>query len=268
MPAILKRFRQSVLVAASSGKLTEDWRAINGNKCAAWKITKGKEIFSFITSGSRGWASHYAASGAIFLRIGNLDHETIDLDLSDIQYVNPPEGAEGIRTRVQLHDILISITADVGMVGFVSEPIGEAYINQHVCLARPKPENNPKYLAYFLASPKGGLGRLQVLSRGATKVGLTLGDIREIEIKLPSVKEQSEIVRRVESLFAYADRLEASYKTARAQVEKLTPSLLAKAFRGELVPQDPNDEPASELLARIAASKPIQTKKKASRKVS
>jgi type I restriction enzyme S subunit len=49
--------------------------------------------------------------------------------------------------------------------------------------------------------------------------------------------------------------MEAHYHTARAQVEKLTPSLLAKAFRGELVPQDPNDEPASELLARIAAAR-------------
>ena len=68
-------------------------------------------------------------------------------------------------------------------------------------------------------------------------------------------QEQHEIVRRVEALFAYADRLEARYTTARAQVERLTPALLAKAFRGELVPQDPNDEPASVLLERIRASR-------------
>lgn len=85
---------------------------------------------------------------------------------------------------------------------------------------------------------------------------------------LPSNQEQIEIVRRVETLFAYADRLEARYAAARTQVEKLTPALLAKAFRGELVPQDPNDEPASELLARIKSSKSIQTKKKTTRKPS
>lgn len=255
IPAILKRFRQSVLAAATSGNLTENWRVDNGNEVDAWRIAKGAEVFSFITSGSRGWAGYYADSGAIFLRIGNLDHETIVLDLSEIQYVNPPEGAEGSRTRVQLNDILISITADVGMVGLVSEPLGDAYINQHICLARPKVEYSPRYLAYFLASPTGGLGRLQYLSRGATKVGLTLGDIRELEFKLPSLEEQTEIVRRVESLFAYADRLEARYAAARAQAEKLTPSTLAKAFRGELVPQDPNDEPASVLLERIRAQR-------------
>ena len=72
---------------------------------------------------------------------------------------------------------------------------------------------------------------------------------------MPHRDEQDEIVRRVESLFAYADRLEARYTAARAQVERLTPTLLAKAFRGELVPQDPNDEPASVLLERIRAAR-------------
>lgn len=64
-----------------------------------------------------------------------------------------------------------------------------------------------------------------------------------------------EIVNRVESLFAYADRLEARLDYARAQVERLTPALLSKAFRGELVPQDPNDEPAPVLLERIHAAR-------------
>ena len=63
--------------------------------------------------------------------------------------------------------------------------------------------------------------------------------------------EQHAIVRRVELLFAYADRLVARDQTARAQVDQVTPALLAKAFRGELVPQDPHDEPASALLERI-----------------
>ncbi|MCX5895575.1 MAG: restriction endonuclease subunit S [Proteobacteria bacterium] len=63
--------------------------------------------------------------------------------------------------------------------------------------------------------------------------------------------EQQEIVRRVEALFKKADEIEARYQKAKAFVDKLTQSILAKAFRGELVPQDPNDEPASELLKRI-----------------
>jgi type I restriction enzyme S subunit len=68
---------------------------------------------------------------------------------------------------------------------------------------------------------------------------------------VPPLAERQEIVRRVERLFALADQIEARFEKARAQVDKLTPSLLAKAFRGELVSQDPNDDPASVLLERI-----------------
>jgi type I restriction enzyme, S subunit len=68
----------------------------------------------------------------------------------------------------------------------------------------------------------------------------------------PPIAEQQEIVRRVEGMFALADQLELRLAKARGQVEKLTPSLLARAFAGQLVPQNPTDEPAEKLLERIA----------------
>ena len=86
-------------------------------------------------------------------------------------------------------------------------------------------------------------------------------DIRKIPIAVPPTSEQKEIVRRVEKLFAFADRMEARYTAARSQVETLTPSLLAKAFRGELVEQDPTDEPAAMLLERIRAQKESEPSK-------
>ena len=89
-----------------------------------------------------------------------------------------------------------------------------------------------------------------------------------LDIYYPDIEEQQEIIRRVETLFAFADRLEARLATARKQAEQLTPALLAKAFRGELVPQDPNDEPASELLKRLAANRSEAPKGRRGRKVS
>jgi type I restriction enzyme, S subunit len=238
VPQILKRFRQSVLAAATSGRLTEDWREEKGLSIDDWDTKTGNEIFPFITSGSRWWAKYYSDSGSIFIRVGNLDHDTIELDLSNIQYVTPPDDAESKRTRVQVGDILISITADVGMVGYLRKDIGDAYTNQHVCIARQTGEYNGEFLAYYLTSPVGGLGQLTKAQRGATKAGLTLGDIRNLNFQIPSKEEQAEIVRRVEKLFAYAERLEAHYTSASEHVERLTPSLLAKAFRGELVEQE------------------------------
>lgn len=254
VPQILKRFRQAVLSAATSGVLTEEWRE-KKDRQFDWKTTSGAQVFPFITSGSRGWAAYYADSGSKFLRVGNLDHDTIKLDLSHIQHVSPPLGAEGVRTKVKVGDILISITADVGMIGFISEDIGEAYINQHLCLARQNGSYVGAYLAYYLASPTGGLQQLTAAQRGVTKAGLTLGDIRNLMIDIPEKDEQTEIVRRVETLLAFADRLEARYVAGYDHVERLTPALLDKAFRGELVPQDANDEPAKKLLERIQAAK-------------
>ncbi len=86
-----------------------------------------------------------------------------------------------------------------------------------------------------------------------------------IPCELPELDEQTEIVRRVETLFAFADRLEARLQSAQTAAERLTPALLAKAFRGELVPQDPSDEPAAELLRRLRAARAADTASKPKR---
>ena len=104
---------------------------------------------AFVTSGARGWAAYYSSGGAIFLRIGNLDYGTTAIDLSEIQHVSPPPGAEGERTRVSAGDILVSITGDTGMVGLVPPAFPQAYINQHIALLRPSPRICQQYLAMF-----------------------------------------------------------------------------------------------------------------------
>ena len=78
--------------------------------------------------------------------------------------------------------------------------------------------------------------------------------------------KQTEIVHRVEALFALADRIEARLAIAQRLVERLSPRHLSKAFRGDLVPQDPNDEPASKLLERLrkAGAEPKAQRKKSS----
>jgi type I restriction enzyme S subunit len=264
IPALLKRFRQSVLAAACSGRLTTDWREDNPTAepypCetievdeelpANWRATNLGRLTTLVTSGSRGWAKYYAESGSTFIRAQNINSDYLDMD--DIAYVRPPAGAEGLRTRVRQHDLLVTITgANVTKSALVEQPIEDAYISQHVALARLNDIRLSKFVFQSLICPSHGRKQLLAAAYGQGKPGLNLENIRDVIVHLPPMAEQQEIVRRVEVLFALADKIEARFKRAQARVEQLTTALLAQAFRGELVPQDPADEPASVLLERI-----------------
>lgn len=221
-------------------KLPEGW---------CWATTD--QLFSFVTSGSRGWAKYYSESGAAFIRIGNLDHDSISLDLSEIQHVSPPRGSEGTRTRVAPGDLLISITADVGMIGVVPDQINEAYINQHIGLARPVRSFCIPYLAWFLAATHGGQRQFLSLQRGATKVGLGLDDIRMVNVPLPPLAEQQRIVDEIERYFSVAAGCQAAIATNALRTQRLRQAILKWAFQGKLVDPDPAEKPAATLLERL-----------------
>lgn len=301
IPELLRRFRQSVLAAATSGQLTEDWRQEQQAKAsaqsvapihhgsdsdlpppkgqvepphldamdssskyveinefyrvpAAWEIVTMDSLSDLITSGSRGWADYYSKSGAIFIRAQNINSDKLNLD--DVAYVKLPEKAEGKRATAELDDLLVTITgANVGKSARVDVALNEAYVSQHVALIKLKNKRSAKYVELFLWAESSGRGQLNVAAYGGGKPGLSLSNVRTLVIGIPSVNEQNEIVRRVESLFALVDKIEARYTSARASVDRLTPSVLAKAFRGELVPQSPDDESADIFLRRIKMTK-------------
>lgn len=225
--------RRLILDLAVRGRLTSpaDATTVEGGPFPIpehWAWGRGEDVFTFVTSGSRGWASYYSDSGPLFLRIGNLDYETTDLDLRSLQHVRPPKNAEGVRTRVEAGDILISITGDTGMVGLVPPNLGEAYINQHIALARPGAKLLPAFIARALTAPSL-LGRLQSAQRGI-KNSLGLDDVRKLAVPLPPPAEQKRIVARVDQLMALIDDLEAeqtrkrevSTRFTRASLEALT----------------------------------------------
>jgi len=215
-----------------------------------WLWVSSDQLFWFVTSGSRGWAKYYSDSGAVFLRIGNLNHDSVSFDLKKIKFVKPPKGAEGTRTKVKENDILVSITADVGMIGIVPKGFGEAYINQHISLARPVNSINSLYLAWYLTS-RLGQNQFGALQRGATKAGLGLDDIRSVNIPMPPFEEQEEIISKIEKRLSVIDEIDIEVEKNLKRSKYLRQSILKKAFSGKLVPQDPNDEPVSILMEKI-----------------
>lgn len=238
--------KAALLHKAFTGELTKQWRLENGVSDESWEEKKGEDFFEYVTSGSRGWAKYYSDKGSIFVRMGNLNHGTIELDLSDIQYVELPDQVEGQRSKLQKNDILISITADVGMIGLVREDM-DAYINQHVALARPKNDLYAEFLAWYFVSDVG-LQQMQNKQRGATKIGLGLQDIRSIILKIPTLSEQHEIVRLIDDLLARERKAQQATEQALASIDLMKKSILARAFRGELGTNKASEASALELL--------------------
>lgn len=243
--------KAAILHKAFTGELTKQWRRENGVSDASWEEKKGEDFFEYVTSGSRGWAKYYSDKGSIFVRMGNLNHGTIELDFSDIQYVELPDQVEGQRSKLQKNDILISITADVGMIGLVREDM-DAYINQHVALARPKNDLYAEFLAWYFVSDVG-LQQMQNKQRGATKIGLGLQDIRSIILKIPSLSEQHEIVRLIDDLLARERAAQHATEQALASIDLMKKSILARAFRGELGTNKASEASALELLRQVLA---------------
>lgn len=242
--------KAAILHKAFTGELTAKWRRTHGLSLDTWKEVAADSLFEYVTSGSRGWAKYYDESGAVFIRMGNLDHGTIELDFSDIQHVKLPNKAEGQRSRIRKNDILISITADVGMVGLVRNDDFEGYINQHIALARPVMSESAEFIAWYLVSDIG-LKQMQEKQRGATKVGLSLNDIRALQLKIPLIEEQNEILKVIKMWIGKEQQSQEAAEAVLDQIDLMKKSILARAFRGELGTNDPNEESAVELLRQV-----------------
>ncbi len=274
IPKILKTFRQSVLAAAVSGKLTEAWRGDNAytgitqhhSAPSVWRAVNINTVIEYVTSGSRGWAAYYADEGSLFIRSQDINKD--ELDIVDAAYVCLPEKAEGRRTKVKKGDLLVTITgANVTKCARVKTELNDAYISQHVALIRLKDTTSANFIELVLKAGNAGRKQLTDMAYGGGKPGLNLQNIKDVEFSLPATEEQNEIVHRVKELFAFADQVEQQVKNAQGRVNNLTQSILAKAFRGELTAQwraenpdlisgdSPENGSAELLLAKIKAER-------------
>ena len=258
---LLKRFRQSVLAAATSGRLTEDWRG----GAMDWTSVPAAEICEKVQSGGTPKAG-FAEAGVPFLKVYNIVDQRVAFDYKP-QFVSQAIHESELRkSQVFPNDVLMNIVGPpLGKVAVVPADHSAWNINQAITLFRPSSKITSQWIYILLCE---GAPIRDVLARTKGSVGqvnISLSQCRAFEFQVPSVEEQTEIVRRVETLFAFADRLEARLAQAQTAATRLTPALLAKAFRGELVPQDPNDEPAAELLRRLQAERATAPKASAGR---
>lgn len=199
-----------------------------------WRESRMKYELDYVTSGSRGWADYYADEGALFIRIGNLTRDSIALDLNDIQRVAPPSFAEGARARVLPGDLLISITAYLGSVAVAPEGIEEAYVSQHVSLARPnRARAHPEWLGYVVLSSIGKTF-FELQAYGGTKIQLSLDDIRELPVPLPPLEEQERRIRQMKARLSQLTALEEHVAKHISRLREYRSSLISAAVTGQL----------------------------------
>ena len=163
-----------------------------------WPVCELSKHIHFLTSGSRGWAQYFTDSGEYFITIKNVKNCRITLD--DVQHIVPPDNAEAKRTKVQEGDLLISITADLGRTGVVTQEIAEhgGYINQHLtCIRLDREAVRPLYVAYYMESD-AGKRQFQAKNQSAVKAGLNFNSINALRLAVPPIELQDAFIAFVE----------------------------------------------------------------------
>lgn len=280
IPLILKRARQSILNQAITGELTKDWRkehseippaiemlnnlrhrllknASNAEKTKINNIFDYQEgYFSFeipdswcfstleklCKSFKYGTSSKSAVSGLVpVLRMGNLQNG--EIDWNDLVYTSDEQ--EINKYNLNKNDVLFNRTNSPELVGKTAIYRGEqqAIYAGYLIKIENYLELNSEYLNCALNSTFAKEWKLDVKTDGVSQSNINAQKLAKFEISLPPLEEQEEIVKRVKEAFEKLDKIEAQYKKAKSYTDRLTQSILHKAFTGNLVPQDPNDKP-------------------------
>lgn len=298
VPAILKRFRQAVLAAACSGRLTEDWRAReaelepaselvariakerhlthgqskysqeeeslpwmdadNRDLPEEWTFVRVRDVLHYQRSAGYGvlQPGNDDSNGVPMVRVCDVEHGIVLT--AQLKRIAPEIEKQYKRTRLQGDEVLVTLVGTIGRTAVVPKEIAGANVARAIAMLPLCPHVVPQFVQYALAEPVKN-AELSNLAREVARKTLNLGLLKAVQIPLPPIKEQNEIVRRVVALFSIADVIEQHVSAATDRADKLTQAILAKAFRGELVPTEAElarregreYEPASVLLDRI-----------------
>lgn len=266
VPKLVERYRQAVLEAAFRGDLTKDWRDKRPNESVvvgadtpslvpyevpgSWKWERLPNLGLLGRGKSRhrprndpslyGGAYPFIQTGDVRAADGCLSAYTQTYNEKGVaQSKLWPKGTVCITIAANIAE-----TAVLNMDACFPDSIVGFCADQKIC--------RPTYIEYFIRTVRCDL---EAFAPATAQKNINLDTLAEVIVPIPPIAEQDEIIKRISSVFDFISALAKQCELADALVARLDQAILDKAFRGELVPQDPDDEPASELLERIRAAR-------------
>jgi type I restriction enzyme S subunit len=290
IPRLVERYKQAVLAAAFRGDLTQEWRS--KNPTATWtsqdlaSLRALREAYIRSRRGSRlhangaahelpeGWfagqlsdvgslqvgyaykSKWYSAEGVRLLRGANVAPGRVSWE-DEVRL--PPDLAEDFADyRIEAGDIVIAMDRPIISTGLkvarIEEEDAGCLLVQRVARYVASEWVDDDYV-WHLINSQHFINHAVTQATGSDLPHISSNDILTTPLPLPCIEEQKEIARRINAALSWIDRLTSDATSARKLIDHLDQAVLAKAFRGELVPQDPTDEPASVLLERIRAER-------------
>jgi len=249
------RAKQAILAQAFDGRLTKEWRSASGAQFP-WAQECIGEI-SHIITGNTPPTKNKANYGDEhpFVKPGDLDKGAIYATESHLS-----SDGYSIARQLPIDTVLVSCIGNLGKIGILAR---NGSCNQQINALLPSADLLPRFTYWWAHTIRSWLEE----NASATTVSIiNKGRFSLAPISVPCMEEQAEIVRRIEAAFARIDRLTEEASRAAHLLDRLDERLLAKAFRGELVPQDPDDEPAEALLTRIREARAAAPKAKRGRR--
>jgi type I restriction enzyme S subunit len=244
VPVLAGRIRAAVLAEAFSGKLAGEDDVVY-LPCEQW--------IASTFYGPRFSKDDYVSEGIPTARTTDFnDDGSMSLATAPRVACSPPDFA---KWGLAEGDLLVTRTGSIGKCAVYDPSDGPMLPSAYLIRVRFTPAIITRFAWMMFASPQGQ-AHLGVNSRAVTQPNINASAIRSLPFPALTLNQQNATISAVDAAFARADRLEAEAARARQLLDRLEAAILARAFRGELVPQDPADEPASVLLDRIRAAAP------------
>jgi type I restriction enzyme S subunit len=231
----IKRYRQSILLAASSGRLTETWRNESGQ--TEWQTALARDVCEKVQSGGTPKTGFTNEPGIPFLKVYNIVNQHVDF-FQRPQYVPENVHAGVLRKSIAYPgDVIMNIVGPpLGKVAIIPHTHPEWNLNQAITIFRPGPRILGEWLYIYLCSGIFLDDEALVTRGSAGQSNISLTQCRNLVIPVPSLDEQHEIVRRFSELLSASDALLTRLSVAGRAVERSSRAILAKAFRGDLLP--------------------------------